>query len=114
MLDRDEQSTRSTTVVYMGALVLIGAAYRLYNLKALGYAHDESIQALAVKGILERGYPILDSGALYVRSLLLQYVEALSAKLFGWNEWALRLPWTRRAGSELQHVARLRRAALYR
>jgi len=29
-------------------------------------------------------------------------------------EWALRLPWTRRAGSELQHVARLRRAALYR
>lgn len=29
-------------------------------------------------------------------------------------EWALRLPWNRRAGVELQYVARLRRAALYR
>ena len=29
-------------------------------------------------------------------------------------EWALRLPWHRRAGVELQYVARLRRAALSR
>ena len=29
-------------------------------------------------------------------------------------DWALSLPWTRRAGVELQCVARLRRAALYR
>ena len=29
-------------------------------------------------------------------------------------EWALRLPWNHRAGAELQYVARLRRAALYR
>jgi len=29
-------------------------------------------------------------------------------------EWALRLPWHHKAGVELQYVARLRRAALYR
>ena len=29
-------------------------------------------------------------------------------------DWALSLPWTRKAGVELQYVARLRRAALYR
>ena len=92
MFDRNEQSAQFTTVLYMGLLVLIAAAYRLYNLNGLGYSHDESIQALAVKGILDRGYPVFDSGAVYVRSLLLQYIEALSAKLFGWNEGAIRLP----------------------
>jgi uncharacterized membrane protein len=80
------------TILCLGGLLLIGSVLRLYNLDALGLAHDESIQGVAVKGILTHGYPVLGSGQVYVRALPYLYLEAFFALLLGWGEMALRLP----------------------
>ena len=73
-------------------LTVLGLYLRLRNLGALGFRWDEDISALAVKGILEHGYPLLPTGMIYLRSGLFLYVLALSASLFEVNEFALRLP----------------------
>jgi Dolichyl-phosphate-mannose-protein mannosyltransferase len=79
-------------ILFVGALIAIGSVFRIYNLDALGFSNDESIQGVAVKGILTHGYPVLGSGHIYVRALPYLYLEALSAWLLGWGEVALRLP----------------------
>lgn len=80
------------TGAYLGGLILVGGALRLYQLDALGLSNDESIQAVAVQSILSHGYPTLATGVLYLRSLPVLYLEALSALALGWGEFSLRLP----------------------
>jgi 4-amino-4-deoxy-L-arabinose transferase-like glycosyltransferase len=53
---------------------------------------DEGYTALAVKAILEHGYPVLPTGGMYLRSISFLYVDAVAALIFGLNEFALRLP----------------------
>ncbi len=89
----DPESKDSLSIsLFLAALVLMGSVFRLYNLNALGFVYDESIQAAAVKGILTHGYPVLESGIVYIRALPFLYLEALSALLLGWSESSLRLP----------------------
>jgi 4-amino-4-deoxy-L-arabinose transferase-like glycosyltransferase len=71
---------------------LAGGFLRLYNLGTLPIDGDNSYHALAARAILEEGIPLMQSGQLYTRSLPLLYLEALSAKLFGFSEWSLRFP----------------------
>ncbi len=73
-------------------MVGAGMALRLINLGHLNFWGDESITALAVQGILEHGYPQFPSGMIYFRGLPTLYLCALSALIWGVNEWALRLP----------------------
>ena len=53
---------------------------------------DEARLALAGRGILEHGLPILPSGWLYTRGLLAAYPVALSFALLGLTDLAARLP----------------------
>ena len=53
---------------------------------------DEARLALAARGILEHGVPLLPDGFLYTRGLLPAYLEALSFALFGVTDAAARLP----------------------
>jgi 4-amino-4-deoxy-L-arabinose transferase-like glycosyltransferase len=53
---------------------------------------DEDLTAIAVKGILEHGYPVLPTGVLYIRALPYHYLVAASVDVFGFSEFALRLP----------------------
>lgn len=76
----------------LGAIVLGGAFLRLYNLGALPFDGDNSFMALAAQGIAREGLPVMPNGKLYLRALPLLYLEAFSVKMFGWNEWSLRLP----------------------
>ena len=71
---------------------LVGAWLRLANLGDLGFRWDEDLSGLAVQAILEKGYPELPSGMVYLRGGLSLYAMALSAQLFGYSELALRLP----------------------
>lgn len=76
----------------LAALVAIGALLRLVDLGALGFRWDEDLSSLAAKAIAERGVPELPSGMIYLRSGAFLYLLAASGELFGFTEWALRLP----------------------
>ncbi len=73
-------------------IVAVGTWLRFWHLGNVGLHGDEDIMALAARGIVEQGSPILPSGMYYERVLLHSYVLAWSTMLFGDNEWALRLP----------------------
>ncbi len=72
--------------------VAAGIWLRLRHLGTLGLTGDEGHQALAVKGVLAHGFPLVPSGRLYTRGLPLIYLQSASSLLFGLNELALRLP----------------------
>jgi hypothetical protein len=76
----------------LGACLVAGFWLRARHLGELGLIADEGIQALAVRGILEHGVPIVDSGQVYSRGLAFLYAEAAAARLFGLSEFSLRLP----------------------
>jgi hypothetical protein len=61
-------------------------------LGALGFRWDEDLSGLAVRAILEKGVPELPSGMIYLRGGLFSHLMAASASLFGFSEFALRLP----------------------
>lgn len=73
-------------------LFLIGFWLRARHLGDMGFHGDEDITALAVKGILDHGYPLFPTGMVYFRSLPFLYVLALPAQLFGLTEAVLRFP----------------------
>ena len=76
----------------MAPIVAVGAYLRLAHLGALGFRWDEDLSGLAVRAILEKGVPELPSGMLYLRGGLFSHLMAASASLFGFSEFALRLP----------------------
>ncbi|MEM6749455.1 MAG: glycosyltransferase family 39 protein [Planctomycetota bacterium] len=69
-----------------------GAFLRFHRLGTLGLCADEGFMYLAVRGILERGSPVLETGFAYTRGPLLLYMQAWSAELFGLGPFALRFP----------------------
>jgi hypothetical protein len=76
----------------LALVVAIGAYLRLAHLGALGFRWDEDLSGLAVRAILEKGVPELPSGMVYLRGGLFSHLMAASASLFGFSEFALRLP----------------------
>ena len=76
----------------LAAIVAVGAYLRLAHLGALGFRWDEDLSGLAVRAILESGVPQLPSGMIYLRGGLFSHLMAASATLFGFSEFALRLP----------------------
>ena len=76
----------------LAVIVAIGAYLRLAHLGALGFRWDEDLSGLAVRAILETGVPELPSGMIYLRGGLFSHLMAASASLFGFSEFALRLP----------------------
>ncbi|MFQ5628394.1 MAG: ArnT family glycosyltransferase [bacterium] len=89
--DNDLKGLNSHYVI-LTAILLLGAVLRLYRLGELNFWCDEDITALAVKGILQHGYPELPSGMIYFRSIFTTYLTAQSTAFFGFSEFALRLP----------------------
>jgi 4-amino-4-deoxy-L-arabinose transferase-like glycosyltransferase len=96
----------------LGAIVAIGAYLRLAHLGELGFRWDEDLSGLAVRAILEKGVPELPSGMMYLRGGLFSHLMAASASLFGFSEFALRLP-AALFGIALIGVAYLFGAALF-
>jgi hypothetical protein len=76
----------------LALIVAIGSYLRLADLGALGFRWDEDLSGLAVRAILEQGVPELPSGMVYLRGGLFSYLMAASAWLYGFSEFALRLP----------------------
>ncbi len=82
-------------ILTLGIFVFWGGFLRLHNLGVQSLWIDEGYTINATQGILDHGYPILDSGAVYPVHILHNYLTAGSIKLFGFdanNPWSARLP----------------------
>ena len=75
-------------------LLALGLFYRLYGLEQnYSFWTDENHVAIFVRAILERGRPVLANGYhTGAYQWLLYWLGAISAKIFGLNEFALRFP----------------------
>ncbi len=76
------------------SLVIIGFFFRLYGLsKNYSFWTDENHLAIFVKTILERGKPALANGySTGIYHWLQYWLSAISARIFGLNEFAVRFP----------------------
>ena len=75
-------------------LVLAGCWVRAAGLPVVQgtMGRDEARLALAARGILAHGLPILPDGFLYTRGLLPAYLEAVAFAIFGVSDQVARLP----------------------
>lgn len=82
----------SKIVVAIILLIIIfwGFVLRVYKLGEQSYWIDEGYTVNAVLSTLEKGYPILDSGQNYSRSILNTYLIAGAVKIGGFNPTATR------------------------
>ena len=76
-------------------IAVVAAILRLTNIDASSLSQDESTMLHFTRGLLEKGYPFLYRGASEVSMAtyeLVPYFIAPVVKLFGWSEYAVRLP----------------------
>lgn len=72
--------------------ILYGGFLRLFSLSTQSLWIDEGYSSNAIQAILQYGYPLLASGAVYTTHLFHSYIGAASAIMFSIDEWSLRLP----------------------
>jgi hypothetical protein len=77
--------SRVCLALLLSLLVGAGLYFRLVYLETISLHVDEFISLLAVRGILEHGYPLLPSGTLYEQGLLFSYLEAFVLRVFGFD-----------------------------
>lgn len=77
----------------LAALILLGAVVRFWGMGSYGlHKPDEDTTVLPAVHILQDGTPRFPSGMFYARAITHSYLIAGSIKVFGENEWAMRLP----------------------
>jgi hypothetical protein len=93
-----EESPRHASLVTCGVLVAIALAGFYARASDIGFMsldHDEVSMVKMARGILETGYPHAKIGSITKRLTtyeLVPYPIAASALVFGWKDWAVRLP----------------------
>lgn len=75
--------------LFLVILILIGFFFRVYNLDTQGYWIDEGFTYMQMEAIHEHGYPLLDSGNIEVKDMLLPYLLQI-VRIFGTNPFWLR------------------------
>ncbi len=80
--------------IFLWLLMAVGFFYRIYGLNNnYSFWSDENVVAIFTRSILERGKPILANGySTGIYQWLQYWLSALSAKIFGLNEFAIRFP----------------------
>lgn len=80
--------------LFLFFLLIVGFFYRIYGLNNnYSFWTDENHVAIFVRAILERGRPVLANGySTGIYQWLLYWLSAISAKIFGLNEFAIRFP----------------------
>src|SRR3990167_6263170 len=79
-------------LIFLFILILIWGFYlRIYQLDYQSYWLDESFTVNAALEILEKGYPILDSGYKYYGGLINTYLTAGFIKILGYSPFATRI-----------------------
>jgi hypothetical protein len=78
-------------IIFLAIICVLSLLVRLKNLGYLSYWGDEGFSYLAVKGILQHGYPLYPSGHIYFKAILYMYVLSFFSLFLGVNEFTLRL-----------------------
>ncbi|NCC70885.1 hypothetical protein EOM09_04850 [bacterium] len=78
------------TIFFLIGILIYGFFLRIIYLSYNPFWIDETISGLAAKGILNYGYPILDSGSEYLRAKVFHYIQALFMLIFGANDFGAR------------------------
>jgi hypothetical protein len=79
----------------LGFIVLFAFGLRLYGINTFPLDQDDIFMRSCTKGVFLRGYPSIDYGGVPLRLTsyeLVPYPMALSALIFGWSDWAMRVP----------------------
>ncbi|MDH4208533.1 MAG: glycosyltransferase family 39 protein, partial [Anaerolineae bacterium] len=76
---------RLFALLLLSVLMAAGVWLRAVYLGTISLHVDEFISLLAIRGVLEHGYPLLPSGTLYEQGLLFSYAEAVVMRLFGFE-----------------------------
>jgi 4-amino-4-deoxy-L-arabinose transferase-like glycosyltransferase len=79
----------------LAAIMLLGFGLRYHNLAYMSFDHDEMGLINKSKGIFKLGFPyVVYAGEIrWITTYeLVPYAQALSALLFGYSEWSMRLP----------------------
>lgn len=71
-------------------LMIIGFVLRVYDLGGQSLWIDEGYSINAANGILEHGYPVMESGRIYSSYILNTYLMSGTALIFGDNEFGFR------------------------
>ncbi len=77
-------------IILIIAILTFAVFLRFYTLGKPVMWTDESISALASKNIIEKGLPIMDSGALYGRAFVFHYLQTFFM-LFGAGDFSARI-----------------------
>lgn len=81
---------KKTDYAFLFFITVYGFILRLIYLDYNPMWIDETISSLASKGIVEYGYPLLDSGATYFRAYIFHYLQAFFMLIFGVNDFGSR------------------------
>jgi hypothetical protein len=71
--------------VILCVLLLAALGFRVAYLRNVSLHVDEFVSLLAIRGILQHGYPLLPSGTLYEQALLFSYLEAGLMRVLGFE-----------------------------
>jgi hypothetical protein len=85
-------SERVRTVVFLAALLLVAFVLRARNLGLLTLFGDEGVQALTLKGLVDSGLPIVESGRVHLRDALYLYLQYALLQIVDFTPFCLRLP----------------------
>lgn len=79
----------------LALIFLVGLFFRVWSAGEQSLWIDEGFTINAAQGVIEHGYPLLDSGRVYDKHLLTSYLTAASIKAFGldpFSPWPARVP----------------------
>ncbi|HUW96490.1 MAG TPA: glycosyltransferase family 39 protein [Anaerolineae bacterium] len=76
---------RLYALLVLGLLMIAGLCLRIVYASSISLHVDEFISLLAIRAILQHGYPLLPSGTLYEQGLLFSYIEAPLLGIFGFS-----------------------------
>lgn len=91
MIEMTEKKWETVSFLFINIVSFLSLGLRLINLGDNSLWCDDGITALAVKGILQYGWPLLPSGLIYFKQILFSYLAAFFTLIFGFNEFGLRL-----------------------
>ena len=85
---------RNRIIVWIAFIVILlaGTGLRFFNLGRLDLWIDEPYHAFSAQSLNETGQPLLPSGLSYGRAPVYTKLVALSIRIFGQNEFAVRFP----------------------
>jgi len=83
---------RLKTALFLLLLLAIGFSLRLRNLGDLTLCGDEGVQALALKGLLECGVPLVPSGLIYLRDAFFIYLQYALLQFVELTPYWIRFP----------------------